>query len=430
MLNRPWRFALAELTLGFPMNAVLAYLLFYYTDHLGLAVSMAAIARSINAIWDGVNDPIFGHLSDRTRTRWGRRRPWLFIALPAYVVVTALAWIAPVGASGMALFWIFLATMLIYETIQTICWVNYNSLFPQLFPEQEARLRTNALRKAFGLLSLLGGVALAPLLFKRLGYPGMGLVMSGIALVALIPFLSGLREPQAPPAHGSSILGDLRKALSNPTYRTFLWVYAFINIASMIFTAGMPFFAKYSLGLDETGTSMLYGTIFLVALPSTAFWAWLGRRMGGPKAWALSILVYTLSCLPGAVVRGLGPGLVGALFSGFGLAGVMVLQDVVLSAIIDEDAERTGEKREGVFFGILSVFGRLSGVLQAGAFALLTPLFGYVSGQNPGSNPELAFRFLMVGIAGSVMFLGWLVARRLRVGDAVRPVAAGASTAS
>ena len=84
--NSPIVYGLGTLGLTSTAQAFSGYYLFFYVDVLGLAVTLAAIVNVVYAIWDAVNDPLVGYLSDNTRTRWGRRRPWLLVGLPFYVV--------------------------------------------------------------------------------------------------------------------------------------------------------------------------------------------------------------------------------------------------------------------------------------------------------------------------------------------------------
>ncbi|RTG96845.1 MFS transporter, partial [Thermus scotoductus] len=91
-------------------------------------------------------------------------------------------------------------------------------------------------------------------------------------------------------------------------------------------------------------------------------------------------------------------------------AGVRVTGEVVMAKVIDLDAERTGTRREGAYYSLVGLFGRASGALVGLSFALLGPLFGYVSGENPGPNPGLAFRFLVAVIPGVAILLAYFLA--------------------
>lgn len=409
----PLAYALGEFGLALPTHAVGTYLLFFYTDHLGLAVTWALLARSINTLWDTLNDPLLGYLSDRTRNPRGRRWPWLRVSLPLYVLVGLMLWTAPEDLEGIGLFAYFLLMLLLFESVATVAWVNHNALFPALFQQEGPRARANGLRKALGLVALLLAVALSPVLYGRLGFAGMGLAWAAVAALALWLYFSRLREPAWMASHPqagfwSSILNTLR----NPSFRPLLLALALVQTALGLLMSGLPFFAKYTLGLPEDRTSLLFGTIFVVALLSTLAWPYLIQRMGSWPSLQVALWLFALALLPLWGVTSLAAGMLVAAVVGFAVSGMLVVQDVVLAQVIDRRAEQTGVRQEGVHYGLVGVLGRLSGLLQSLIFATLTPLFGYVSGQEPGPDPEIAFRFLIAGPPVLALVLAVLVLRR------------------
>jgi len=171
----------------------------------------------------------------------------------------------------------------------------------------------------------------------------------------------------------------------------------------------MAFYAKHSLGLPEAATTFLFAAVFLVALPSVFLWGRLSQVLGGKRAWRLAHLLMGLSALLLFLPQSLLPAvLVGALV-GIGFAGVRVTGEVIMAKVIDLDAEKTGTRREGAYYSLVGLLGRVSGALVGLAFALLGPLFGYVSGENPGPNPGLAFRFLISVVPGVAILLAYLL---------------------
>ena len=407
------RYAVGEFGLGLTNHAVVAYAIFLYSDTLGLAAGLAGLARGINAVWDGVNDPLFGWLSDRTRTRLGRRRPWLLATLPLYLTLGVLIWAPPGLLRGDALFWYFLAALLLYEAASTIAFVNYYALFPVLFRGEQERVHVNAVRKAIGMVALAGGVALSPLLFASIGFLGMGLAWAGISALALAWFLTGLREPAPGPEPSPGFVAALLQTLRAEGFTAYLTVFALSIFALELLMMGIPFYAKYSLGQDETGTSLLFGAVFLAAIPGAFAWTWIARRLGARRAWITALVLLGGALLPLALVRDLVAALLCAALAGVGVAGTMVLADVILARIIDQDAARTGVRREGAFYGVAAALARLSGVLIALSFAALTPLFGYISGEAPGPDPDRAFRFFVTVLPGVGLGLAALAARAL-----------------
>ncbi len=412
----PWAYALGEFGLSLPTHVVGSFLVFYFTDHIGLAATWVALARSINAIWDAANDPLFGYWSDRTRHPRGRRWPWLRFGLPLYVLFVLPLWFVPGGLQGFWLFAYLLFFLLIFETLATIVYLNFNALFPALYTQEDSRVRANALRRAAGLLGLLAATSLSPLLYTQLGFGGMILIWAVVSASFLWAFFSKLVEPPwKPPPEYSGFWHNLLDSLRNPNFRLMLLAIALAQTALGLMMLGFPFYAKYALNLPGAQMGLVFGAVFGVALISAFVWPSVTRRLGIRLGWQVAMGLFVLALLPLWLVDSLMEVLLLAVPLGLALSGVVILQDVVMANLIDQDVRRTGLRREGSYYGIAAVLVRLSGVLQSLALASLTPLFGYVSGAQPGPDPETAFRFLLAGPPVLAMLLSALVVHFLRL---------------
>lgn len=413
----PWAYALGEFGLALPTHVVGSFLIFFYTDQVGLAAAWVALARSINAVWDTINDPLFGYLSDRTRHSRGRRWPWLRFGLPLYVLSSLPLWWVPQGLEGFGLFVYFLVFLLLFEALASLVYLNFNALFPALYTNEDSRVRVNALRRAAGLLGLLAATSLSPLLYTHLGFGGMSLIWAGLAGLCLGGFFTHLREPGwIPPPGYAGFWINLLDTLKNPDFRLMLLAVALTQTALGLLMLGFPFFARYVLELPGAQIGIVYGGVFGVALVSAFAWPIITHKLGAKRGWQMAMGLFVLALLPLWQVGSLDWMLVLAVPLGFAVSGVVVLQDVVLAQVIDRDATRTGLRREGAFYGTAAVLVRFSGVMQNLTFASLTPLFGYVSGTQPGPEPEAAFRFLMAGPPVLAMLLSTLVVHFIRFG--------------
>lgn len=404
---KAWRYASGQLGLTLVSESFGTYLAFFYLEKLGLSAAFYALARTVYAAWDAFNDPLFGHLSDRTRTPWGRRRPWLLLGLPLFLLLYLLVFWVPDWARNPAVLpYYFALTIVLYETAATVAWTNYGALFPEMFRSLGERAGAAALRRGTEIFGLILGIALAPVVYAQVGFFGMALLFGALTLFAFLFFLWGVEEdPKA--ESGLDLLSSFRLVFANRAF----WVAALVGLlfefGRTVIQTGMAFYAKYSLGLPEAATTLLFAAVFLVALPSVFLWGWLARALGGKRAWRLAHLLMGLAAfvlfLPQALLPAL---LVGALV-GVGFAGVRVTGEVVMAKVIDLDAEKTGTRREGAYYSLVGLMGRLSGAMVGLAFALLGPLFGYVSGENPGPNPGLAFRFLVSVVPGVAILLAY-----------------------
>lgn len=185
--NSPVVYGLGFFGLSLTSQALAGYFLFFYVDVLGLAVALAAVVNVVYAVWDAVNDPLFGYLSDNTRSRWGRRRPWLLAGLPFYLLLFVLIYAVPEAfRQGNALFWYVLIVVFVLETASTIVSTNYQALFPELFQSFRSRTRASAYTQGVGAAGELGGFALTPVVYVAFGFERMAVlfaVMAGILLL-------------------------------------------------------------------------------------------------------------------------------------------------------------------------------------------------------------------------------------------------------
>lgn len=374
-----------------------AFAYFYYVDFLALALSLAAMARTIYAVWDAVNDPLFSYLSDSTRTRWGRRRPWLLISVPFFVLSFVLIFLVPVSLRGQnLLFWYLLAVTLFYETFLTIAGVNYNVLFPELFRTLPDRIRAGAFNRGGLILGLVLGLALTPLVYQQLGFQKMALLYAALAGVMLL--IATLRHREDPSYQNPVILGLW------PVFREILkgrdfWMYAltltFFAFAVNLFPFAVPFYSKYSLGAEVGTTMLIFGASLAAALGSVPMWVRLHHRWGTAAVFLRSMgaIVIASLCL------GLAPESVTAILAtcvyGVGWGGCQVCFDVIRAGLVDRHYNLTGQRSEAVYFSLLGFGIHLSGVLQGAAMFAVGILFGFTSGEHPGPQPGLAFRFLI-----------------------------------
>ncbi|MCS7219302.1 MAG: MFS transporter [Thermus sp.] len=404
---KPWRYASGQLGLTLVSESFGTYLAFFYLERLGLSVAFYALARTAYAFWDAVNDPLLGHLSDRTKTPWGRRRPWLLLGIPLFLLFYLLVfWVPDWARNPGVLPYYFALAIVLYETAATVVWTNHGALFPEMFRNLPERARAAALKRGTELFGLILGIALAPVVYAQVGFFGMALLFAGLSLFAFLFFLGGVAEdPRA--GSGLGLLSSFRLVLGNRAF----WVAALVGLlfefGRTVIQTGMAFYAKYSLGLPEAATTFLFAAVFLVALPSVFLWGRLAQALGGKRAWRLAHLLMGVAALLLFLPQSLPTALLVGALVGAGFAGVRVTGEVVMAKVIDLDAERTGTRREGAYYSLVGLLGRASGALVGLSFALLGPLFGYVSGENPGPNPGLAFRFLLSVVPGAAILLAY-----------------------
>jgi len=396
LLNSPMIYAFGMLAMMIPSQAFSAYYSYYYVDKLGLGLGLATLARTIFLIWDAVNQPLFGYWSDRTHTKYGRRRPWLFIAVPFFMLAFILVFSPPQNLSEIELFTWFLIALIFYEAVATVIWVNYGALFPELFKGDRLRTKASAIQQGFQIVAILIGTALTPVLFQALGFGSMSIIYSLVFAALMLVFLLNVKEDEeAAKAPQLKLKEAFKETLKNKPFWLVNISNSFAQTVNGLLSATIPFYAKYVLKIPEDQNTILFAAVFVSVIPLVGVWYWLLRKMDPVKGWRWSFVVYALSVIPLFFGSNLVTGIIAGIIVGFGLAGFLVSPPMVNSRIIDLDVLKTGSRREGIYTAVSGFIVRSSGLISAVAFLIVGMIFGYESGDKPGPDPESTFRYLI-----------------------------------
>jgi GPH family glycoside/pentoside/hexuronide:cation symporter len=265
----------------------------------------------------------------------------------------------------------------------------------------------------------LVGFALTPVVYTQFGFVGMALLFGGVTAATLLPAILGSREdPRVQEEPLLSVRAAFRDVLRDRPYWLFVAALTFVTFTTGVYTLATPFWTKYTLQAGPRSPSLVFATVFIVAILSVTLWTRWVRALGVKRTWMWAVGVM----LSSAVALGMAPtlwvGLIGAALAGFGLGGIKVCREMIVANLVDRSLARTGHRREGAYYSLLRVFGKLSKVLEAGALALLGVLFGYVSGADPGPQPGIAFRFLISVLPTVFVALSLVLSRWLDFGDA------------
>ncbi|WP_028612112.1 MFS transporter [Paenibacillus harenae] len=365
-----------NLSVNLIAQAFASYIVFYYVDVLGVRPGLISAAMVIHGIVNAVLNPFFGHLSDRTKSRWGRRIPYmLFGMVPLAALFTAI-WF-PVG-TGAALFWYFLTIVLLYDVLFVMVVLNYSALFPEMFTTIQERASVSSWRQMFGIVGMIIGVALPPLVYGNLGWGPMGAIFAGIALLFFILMVMSSKEKIVVQREDISFLQSLKFTFSNKAFVLFVLGSFFVQFTFAVLPAAIPFFTKYVLRAPEDSNSILLGAIFIAAIPCVYVWGRLVQKWGPRHTVMVAVSLYALAMLPFLAVTKVAIAALAAAGIGIGLAGLLVLLDVLLSEIIDEDERRTGVRREGMYFGMNGFIVRWGVSLQAVVLGVILEASGYV----------------------------------------------------
>lgn len=400
-------YAVGNLGAGVSYQAVSTYIQFFYLDVMRLAPGLMATAMTIYAIWNALNDPLAGQLSDRTRTRWGRRIPYiLFGTLPMAIFFVFLWRVPDAFAQDQTALWLYLLSLLfLFDTFHSVVTLNYAALFPEMFTSLVDRAQVSSWRQIFAVIGTALGIALPPVLYSTFGWGAFALFIGAVTAISLYISLYGSRERALDPEDKPLPLSSaLRATFRNLSFVTYMGMQVMLQFAFLLITAAIPFYAKYVLNASESITSLLLGATLVVAGVLLLGWGRVATRFGARATMMLALGLFGLALVPFLFVDTVAGTLMTTAAVGIGLSGLLILPDIMLSDVIDEDALKTGARREGMYYGIQGLLIRAAIVLQALVLNTLLSAGGYDPALGVAAqSPQLAFG---LRLAVSVVPLG------------------------
>lgn len=417
----PLRYAIGMFGTSIPINMFKAFASAYYVDHklgIKLTAEQYALIIAIYTFVDAIDNPIYGFLSDRTRTPWGRRRPWLIIGAPLLALAFIFFYNPPMFTNNSSLFVYVLLMYTLTGTLDSLINANYGALFPELFSGDALRSKTNAMRQAFQLVAMVISIALTPVITNAIGYSLTAIIYAALAVGVILFCAFGCREnPQAINQEKPSFLGALKDILVNKRFWMFGLTNAFYSAATSLVMQAVNFYVRYTLRLDAGNATLLLGTVLIIAIASVALWAALIRRYTLMPVWRIALILLGIAFIPMYFVTSLVGAILASTLVGLGMAGVMSTMDLIGARIMDEDTRKTGLRREGIYSSTMGFMNRLNGLFISLAFFLVTALYGFESGDNVGPNPGGAARFLMVIFPLALMAISCVFSLFLKFGD-------------
>lgn len=405
---KAFNYSIGFFGMSIPINMLKTFAFTFYVLERGVTTTQWATMMAIYAVIDAIDNPIYGYLSDRTRTRWGRRRPWLAIGTPLLALGLIAFFNPPAFLAENSIFVYCMLFFILTGTIDSIILANYGALFPELFRDDASRAKTNAMRQAFQLVAMIISIALTPMITESLGYGLTAILYGALASVVILYMVFTSREREPDPLEAKPGLWKaIRDLISNKKFWIAGFVGAFYSAAMALVLASVPFFVQYALGLDSGKSTFLLAAVLVIAIGGVAFWAWLVRKHHVVHVWRAALAVLALAFVPLYFAQNLVTGIAFSAFVGFGFAGVITTMDLIGAKIMDEDTQKHGLRREGIISNALGFMNRLNGLLTSAAYLLVAKIYLFESGANPGPNPRGAARFLMTIVPPVMMLISF-----------------------
>lgn len=399
------------------------YLPPYYAQDLGLGLGLVGLVFMLSRVWDAVTDPLVGVLSDRTRGRFGRRKPWIAAGAPLFALATAAIFAPHLFGVKPGAIWLSVWLVVFYIG-WTMIQIPVSAWAGQLAAQYHERSRVQTyfqVATAAGLLLVLILPAVLDQLGAKAGRPANAelkvAVMGGFILVTFVPAILGalllVREPPAPPprTQQTSLRRDLALAARDPLLLKVLTSDFAVTLGQLIRSSLFVFFVSAYVGRPDLAAG-LFLLQFVFGVFAGPIWLRIGYRLGKHRAAVagelaqVAINLGLLLVTPGALP------LLFALTVAQGLAqgsGNLMLRAMVAD-VADKQRLETGVDRTGLLFSIFSLTGKAATAVAVGVALPLVGLLGFKPGAANTPEALLALKLVFaLGPALAHLASAWLI---------------------
>jgi len=400
----------------------------FYSDVVLAPLGLLGIAIAVARALDAISDPVVGFLSDRTRTRWGRRRPWLVLAAPLAGLFFWMLFTPPADLDGRSAALWCAVTFVLYSVFHTAYAIPHYALGPELTLDYHERSRLFGIREGFSILGTIVA-SVAPLMLLAV-YPDERRVFSemalgfGVVLVVLFTLLGVVvrerrdfyeREP-------SPLVPGVRRALRNRPFRILLLTYVVASIPAAIPGTLMPYFNEYVIRPENPAKwlGIFLGTYFGAGFLCLPLWVMAARRFGKQPTWLAS---FAMGITGGAAMFFTGPGdektVLGLIaWAGSAFGAGLFLGPAIQADVIDYDELHTGKRREAQYAAFWSILPKFVLIPSAAIPIAFLGSIGYRP--NVVQTPEvvLAIKVLFALTPALFSLFAFFIAWRLPIDEA------------
>lgn len=421
-------FAAGDVFAGGASSLLAVMYLIFLTDVIKLAPGLAGTAVLVARMWDAVNDPLMGAISDRTRTRWGRRRPYIFVGALLLIPIMALLWLpfAVLDSQVGKMVWA-VVSFIGYNTVQTVMAVPYASMSTEITTDYHQRNKVNTTRLLFSTVASATVTLLASWLFDRYRDGSMSLstmyasIVFGFGSVFMLVMLGVAltcheRVP-IPPQRDRLDASTFIAPLWTPSFRGLLGMYLSQALAFDIISATVLYYGFYVV--VGANSQVFLGVFIAVNVLAYPIVTWLVGRVSKGRIYRTLLPLALAGAFAVALFPADGPVdlvYVFAFLLASGMAGAQLMCWVMLPDVLDAAELETGRRNAGSYSGLMTFTRGIASALVIQVLGLVLQFTGYVAPVasevpvQPASAVWGIRVFMLVGIAG-LLSIGWSIAR-------------------
>lgn len=415
-------YGVADVGASLTFVAVNTWLLYFLINIVRLEPLLAGIIFVLGRVLDAVLDPFMGVLSDRLKSRLGRKVFIRWGAVPLGISF-ALLWLVPDGGQALK-FGLALLFFCLFSVLYTVVQVPYMALTPDIARSYDERTSLTSFRMGFGTLASMLAFALPPFIIlafsqsnalassSPLGWLMMGVVFGLVTVVAYFIMVLTVKEPSngaVPPKQRGSFLSEYRSAFSIYGFKEIFSLFVVLTVGIMVLNSILPFYLESGLLIQAEAQPLVLGTLFGVAILSFPLWNFVAGRFGkrssliaGLVILSSSVLLLTLFSPAGRVSAFL---LLMSACAGVGFSAVMLFPWAMLPDVVEFDELEHRQRREGLVYALFTFGQKLAGSIGVFSNAIVAAVFGYQQGVVAQSTTTVTALQMMAGPVSAGIFL-------------------------
>lgn len=428
-------YGLGDLSANIMFAAISFYLLYFFVNVGGLKAELASAVFLIAKFWDAFTDYLMGRISDKTKSKWGKRRVYMLFGAVPYGLAFLLLWIAPFGDGAQVgkMIYYTLAYML-FNTTWTVVYIPYNAITANMTDNYDERTSLNGIRIALANVGIILGAALfalfadgqESLFYELFGNARHAYLMSAgifafISIVIMLLCAGNIKERvDDVEQNDKGFFATLKEFFKLPEFRNVMMCYLLSMIGFDIIMAVFMFFINDSLGFSGGTMAMVFVAIpLLCAIASSFVWVKLSEKFNKHK-------VYTIACIYMAFVllfaifvpaKNVATTILLCVFAGFGMSAIQILPYASVPDVVEVDEYVNGSRREGAYYGITQFMYKVANGVSIALVSAVLGAFGYIEStdgsviQQPDS-ALLAVRIVLGALPGVIFLISIIFSHR------------------
>ncbi|MBD3254641.1 MAG: MFS transporter [Candidatus Lokiarchaeota archaeon] len=418
----------------FVQMAFNVFVFFYYEVEIGLNVWLIGLGLVLFAIYNAINDPLIGYLTNRPFSftkKWGRRLPWILMGgIPlgfSYFLVFTPPLVDPVSGAWILFGWLVLTTCL-FDTFHSLFMVNVQSVFPDKFRSVDERRTATGFQILLGVVGTALGAMLPPL-FITFGdlssYVFQGIIVLVITLVAILLGIPGYREDQKTidsylasaekQVKRESFIKSAKRAFKQRSFIAYIFLFTMYWVIINSLQASIPYVVRYVLNMPASATTLIMAAFLLGVVVSIPFWVKLVKKVNdNRKIMFLTATLMGVFISPLIFLKDYYLIMIATFVWGTAQGGYWAMIFPVFSDVIDESVALHEKREEGTYIGIQQFFGRLGLIIQVMSFSIIHSLTGFREGSDTqsaqaiwGIHMHLALVPMICILLGALVFWKW-----------------------